>query len=118
MTTAVASLVTGRPVKAGVGMTGEVTLQGRVLPIGGLKQKLLAAHRAGLTDVVIPAGNEPDLDDVPENVRDLLHVHPVQRRTRGPRARTDLTRPSPPPSGAAALVGCRPVGAGALRACR
>jgi ATP-dependent Lon protease len=77
MTTAVASLVTGRAVKPGVGMTGEVTLQGRVLPIGGLKQKLLAAHRAGLTDVVIPAANEPDLDDVPENVRDLLHVHPV-----------------------------------------
>jgi ATP-dependent Lon protease len=77
MTTAVASLVTGRPVKANVGMTGEVTLQGRVLPIGGLKQKLLAAHRAGLTDVVIPAGNEPDLEDVPENVRDLLTVHPV-----------------------------------------
>jgi ATP-dependent Lon protease len=78
MTTALASLVTGRPVKPGVGMTGEVTLQGRVLPIGGLKQKLLAAHRAGLTDVVIPAENEPDLDDVPENVRDLLHVHPVR----------------------------------------
>src|SRR5262245_9400552 len=77
MTTAGASLVTGRPVKANVGMTGEVTLQGRVLPIGGLKQKLLAAHRAGLTDVVIPAGNEPDLEDVPENVRDLLTVHPV-----------------------------------------
>jgi ATP-dependent Lon protease len=77
MTTAVASLVTGRPVKANVGMTGEVTLQGRVLPIGGLKQKLLAAHRAGLTDVVIPAGNEADLEDVPENVRELLTVHPV-----------------------------------------
>jgi ATP-dependent Lon protease len=77
MTTAVASLLTGRPVKPGVGMTGEVTLQGRVLPIGGLKQKLLAAHRAGLTDVVIPADNEADLDDVPEHVRDLLHVHPV-----------------------------------------
>jgi ATP-dependent Lon protease len=78
MTTALASLVTGRPVKANVGMTGEVTLQGRVLPIGGLKQKLLAAHRAGLTDVVIPIDNEADLDDVPENVRDLLHVHPVR----------------------------------------
>jgi ATP-dependent Lon protease len=78
MTTAVASLVTGRPVKAGVGMTGEVTLQGRVLPIGGLKQKLLAAHRAGLTDVVIPADNEADLEDVPEHVRGLLHVHPVR----------------------------------------
>ena len=70
MTTALASLVTGRPVKPGVGMTGEVTLQGRVLPIGGLKQKVLAAHRAGLTDVVIPIDNEPDLDDVPEQVRE------------------------------------------------
>jgi ATP-dependent Lon protease len=78
MTTALASLVTGRPVKANVGMTGEVTLQGRVLPIGGVKQKLLAAHRAGLTDVLIPADNEPDLDDVPEQVRADLHVHPVK----------------------------------------
>jgi ATP-dependent Lon protease len=78
MTTALASLLTGRPVKPGVGMTGEVTLQGRVLPIGGVKQKLLAAHRAGLTDVVIPVDNEPDLDDVPEQVRALLHVHPVR----------------------------------------
>jgi ATP-dependent Lon protease len=78
MTTALASLVTGRPVKANVGMTGEVTLQGRVLPIGGVKQKLLAAHRAGLTDVVIPIDNEPDLDDVPEQVREQLHVHPVR----------------------------------------
>jgi ATP-dependent Lon protease len=78
MTTALVSLVTGRPVKPNVGMTGEVTLQGRVLPIGGLKQKLLAAHRAGLTDVVIPMDNEPDLDDVPEQVRELLNVHPVR----------------------------------------
>jgi ATP-dependent Lon protease len=78
MTTALASLLTGRPVKPTVGMTGEVTLQGRVLPIGGVKQKLLAAHRAGLTDVVIPFDNEPDLDDVPEQVRDDLHVHPVK----------------------------------------
>jgi ATP-dependent Lon protease len=77
MTTALASLVTGRPVKAKLGMTGEVTLQGRVLPIGGVKQKLLAAQRAGLTDVIIPADNEPDLDDVPEQVREQLHVHPV-----------------------------------------
>lgn len=78
MTTALASLVTGRPVKPNVGMTGEVTLQGRVLPIGGLKQKLLAAHRAGLTDVVIPIDNEADLDDVPEQIRSLLNVHPVR----------------------------------------
>ena len=78
MTTALASLVTGRPVKPGVGMTGEVTLQGRVLPIGGLKQKVLAAHRAGLTDVVLPIDNEPDLDDVPEVVRAAMHFHPVR----------------------------------------
>ena len=78
MTTALASLVTGRPVKPDVGMTGEVTLQGRVLPIGGLKQKVLAAHRAGLTDVVIPIDNEPDLDDVPESVREQVHFHPVR----------------------------------------
>ena len=58
-------------------MTGEVTLQGRVLPIGGLKQKVLAAHRAGLTDVVIPIDNEADLDDVPESVREQVRFHPV-----------------------------------------
>ena len=65
MTTALASLLTGRPVKHTVGMTGEVTLQGRVLPIGGLKQKVLAAHAAGLTDVILPERNRQDLDDVP-----------------------------------------------------
>ncbi|BBF99503.1 Lon protease [Pseudonocardia saturnea] len=77
MTTALASLASGRPVRSSVGMTGEVTLQGKVLPIGGVKQKLLAAHRAGLTDVIIPKRNEPDLDDVPESVRSELRVHPV-----------------------------------------
>ncbi|WP_028938296.1 endopeptidase La [Pseudonocardia spinosispora] len=77
MTTALASLATGRPVKANVGMTGEVTLQGRVLPIGGVKQKLLAAHRAGLTEVIIPKRNEPDLDDLPESVRSQLKIYPV-----------------------------------------
>ena len=77
MATALASLLTGRPVKHTVGMTGELTLQGRVLPIGGLKQKVLAAHAAGLTDVVIPERNRADLDDVPENVRDELKFHPV-----------------------------------------
>ena len=77
MTTALVSLLTGRPVKHTVGMTGEVTLQGRVLPIGGLKQKVLAAHAAGLTDVVIPERNRADLDDVPEDVRDEMSFHPV-----------------------------------------
>jgi ATP-dependent Lon protease len=75
MITALASLLTGRPVNASVGMTGEVTLQGRVLPIGGLKQKVLAAHAAGLTDVVLPERNEPDLEEVPEDVRKRLHFH-------------------------------------------
>jgi ATP-dependent Lon protease len=77
MTTALASLASGRPVRSTVGMTGEVTLQGRVLPIGGVKQKLLAAHRAGLTDVIIPKRNEPDLDEVPASVLEQLRVHPV-----------------------------------------
>jgi ATP-dependent Lon protease len=77
MTTALASLLTGRPVKHTVGMTGEVTLQGRVLPIGGLKQKALAARAAGLTDVIIPERNRGDLDEVPEDVRKALTFHPV-----------------------------------------
>ena len=77
MATALASLLTGRPVKHTVGMTGEVTLQGRVLPIGGLKQKVLAAHAAGLTDVILPERNRGDLDDVPEDVREQMTFHPV-----------------------------------------
>jgi ATP-dependent Lon protease len=77
ITTALTSLLTGRPVKHTVGMTGEVTLQGRVLPIGGLKQKVLAAHAAGLTDVVIPERNRGDLEDVPEEVREAMTFHPV-----------------------------------------
>jgi ATP-dependent Lon protease len=75
MTTALVSLLTGRPVKPTVGMTGEITLQGQVLPIGGVKQKVLAAHRMGLTEVVLPKRNGPDLDDVPENVRDQMTFH-------------------------------------------
>jgi ATP-dependent Lon protease len=77
MTTALVSLLTGRPVKHTVGMTGEVTLQGRVLPIGGLKQKVLAAHAAGLTDVIIPERNRADLEEVPEEVREAMSFHPV-----------------------------------------
>jgi ATP-dependent Lon protease len=77
MTTALASLLSGRPIKHTVGMTGEVTLQGRVLPIGGLKQKVLAAHAAGLTDVILPERNRPDIEDVPDDVRDQLAFHPV-----------------------------------------
>jgi ATP-dependent Lon protease len=77
MSTALASLLSGRPVKHTIGMTGEVTLQGRVLPIGGLKQKVLAAHAAGLTDVILPERNRADLDDVPEEVREAMTFHPV-----------------------------------------
>ena len=77
MTTALVSLLTGRPVKHTVGMTGEVTLQGRVLPIGGLKQKALAAHAAGLTEVFMPERNRGDLDEVPEEVREQVAFHPV-----------------------------------------
>jgi ATP-dependent Lon protease len=77
MTTALASLLSGRAVRHTVGMTGEVTLQGRVLPIGGLKQKVLAAHAAGLTDVILPERNRGDLDDVPADVREQMTFHPV-----------------------------------------
>ena len=79
MTTALVSLMTGRPVSPSVGMTGEVTLRGRVLPIGGVRQKVLAAHRAGLTTVVLPERNGPDLDDVPEAVRQLMTFHLATR---------------------------------------
>ena len=78
MTTALASLLSERPVKASVGMTGEVTLQGRVLPIGGVKQKVLAAHRAGLREVILPQRNEGDLDDVPDQVRQDIAFHLVE----------------------------------------
>jgi ATP-dependent Lon protease len=77
MLTALVSLLTGRPVKHTVGMTGEITLQGRVLPIGGLKQKALAAYAAGLTDVVMPERNRGDLDKIPSEVREHITFHPV-----------------------------------------
>jgi ATP-dependent Lon protease len=78
MVTALASLLTGRPVKSTVGMTGEVTLQGRVLPIGGLKQKVMAAQAAGLTEVILPERNEADLDDLPADVRKQMQFYPVR----------------------------------------
>ena len=77
MVTALVSVLTGRPVRSDVGMTGEVTLSGRVLPIGGVKQKLLAAQRAGVSTVFIPSRNEPDLDDVPAEILAQLDVRPV-----------------------------------------
>src|SRR6204780_395629 len=75
MTTALVSLLRDEPIRAHVGMTGEVTLQGRVLPIGGVKQKVLAAHRAGLTDVILPERNGADLEDVPEEFREAMTFH-------------------------------------------
>lgn len=78
MTTALVSLLTGRTVRNEVAMTGEVTLSGRVLPIGGVKQKVLAAHRAGVTEVILPARNGPDLDDLPDDVREAVTVHLVE----------------------------------------
>ena len=77
MVTAIVSVLTGIPVRKEIAMTGEVTLRGRVLPIGGVKQKLLAAQRAGLKTVFIPARNEPDLDDVPAEVLAALDVRPM-----------------------------------------
>ena len=77
MATALASLLTQRPVKHTVGMTGEITLQGRVLPIGGLKQKVLAAHAAGITDIIIPERNRADLVEIPTNVLEDVTFHPV-----------------------------------------
>ena len=79
MTTALVSLLTGRPVRSDVGMTGEITLRGQVMPIGGLKEKVLAAHRAGLKKVILPKLNEPDLDDLPEEVRNEMEFFPVER---------------------------------------
>ncbi|HEX3540016.1 MAG TPA: endopeptidase La [Acidimicrobiales bacterium] len=75
MTTALVSLLSNRAIRPEVGMTGEITLQGKVLPIGGVKQKVLAAHRAGLTEVILPSRNGPDLDDVPETVREQMTFH-------------------------------------------
>ena len=75
MTTALVSALTGRPVRPEIAMTGEVTLQGKVLPIGGVKQKVLAAHRSGVTEVILPRRNEDDIDDVPQRVRDTMTFH-------------------------------------------
>ena len=78
MCTAVVSVVTGIPVRADVAMTGEITLRGQVLPIGGLKEKLLAAHRGGIKHVVIPSENEKDLREIPDNVKENLTIHAVK----------------------------------------
>src|SRR5207344_1228652 len=77
MSTALVSAMSGRPVRKDVAMTGEITLRGRVMPIGGLKEKVLGAHRAGIKDIVLPKDNEGDLEDIPEDVRQALKFHPV-----------------------------------------
>lgn len=79
MAAAMASLLSGRAVRSDVGMTGEITLRGRVLPVGGIKMKILAAHRAGLKSVILPKRNEPDLEELPEDVRRDLRFHLVDR---------------------------------------
>jgi ATP-dependent Lon protease len=78
MCTALVSALTKVPVRSEVAMTGEITLRGRVLPIGGLKEKLLAAHRGGITTVIIPDENRKDLADIPENITSSLEIHPVR----------------------------------------
>ncbi len=78
MCTALVSALTDTPVKADVAMTGEITLRGEVLPIGGLKEKLLAAHRGGITKVLIPEENEKDLAEIPKNIKDKLTIVPVK----------------------------------------
>ncbi|MCX6026579.1 MAG: endopeptidase La, partial [Chloroflexi bacterium] len=94
MATALISLVAGRPVRSDLGMTGEITLRGQVLPIGGLKEKVLAAHRAGLKAVILPKRNMRDLDDIPEDVRTQLTFIPVERMEEVVAAA--LTRPRAP----------------------
>ena len=132
MTTALVSLLTGRTVKAGVGMTGEVTLQGRVLPIGGVKQKVLAAQRAGLDTVILPQRNGPDLDDVPEAVREVMTFHLVDdvrdvldARARGRRRSRRRSRPDgrprpalPPRGGGVSSPPCRCSSSGDSRSSR
>jgi len=73
ITTALISLLTDRPIKSDIGMTGEITIRGQVLPVGGIKEKMLAAHRAGLKTIILPRLNEPDLDDLPEEIRKSLN---------------------------------------------
>jgi ATP-dependent Lon protease len=75
--TALGSMLTGRPVRKTIGMTGEITLQGRVLPIGGVKQKVLAAQAAGLSEVLLPQDNVADLEEIPADVRERMQFHPV-----------------------------------------
>ncbi len=79
MLTALVSLLSERPVRKGVAMTGEITLRGHVLPVGGIKEKILAAHRAGIREVILPAQNAKDLEDIPQNVKEEMTFHFVER---------------------------------------
>ncbi|HEX7556344.1 MAG TPA: endopeptidase La, partial [Leptolinea sp.] len=79
MTTALVSLLTNRPIRPDLGMTGEITLRGQILPVGGIKEKMLAAHRAGLKIIILPKLNEPDLEDIPLEIRNEIEFHPVER---------------------------------------
>jgi ATP-dependent Lon protease len=78
MATSLVSVLSGRPVRNDIAMTGEITLRGEVLPIGGVKEKVLGAVRAGITRIVLPKRNEPDLEDLPEEVRSTLEIYPVE----------------------------------------
>ena len=79
ITTALVSAITGKAVRSDIAMTGEVTLRGNVLPIGGLKEKSLAAHRSGISTIFIPKGNVKDLDDIPQAVKDTVRYVPVEK---------------------------------------
>jgi ATP-dependent Lon protease len=79
MLTALTSLLTGRKVKKNLAMTGEITLRGQVLPVGGIKEKVLAAHRAGIREIILPKPNQKDLEDVPETVKNQITFHPVEK---------------------------------------
>jgi len=102
MATALASALTKIPTRRDVAMTGEITLRGKVLPIGGVKEKVLAAHRAGVTNIVLPRDNEKDLADIPKNVLDTLDVHMVS--TMDEVLRIALAEPLPPRIAAAPVV--------------
>ncbi|NMB60478.1 MAG: endopeptidase La, partial [Chloroflexi bacterium] len=79
MTIALVSLLTDRPIRPDLGMTGEITLRGQILPVGGIKEKMLAAHRAGLKTIILPKLNEPDLDDIPQEVRNDMKFYLVEQ---------------------------------------
>src|SRR5208282_5223565 len=99
MFSAVASLLLRCPVRRDVAMTGEITLRGSVLPVGGIKEKLLAAHRAGIREVLVPARNEPDLEELPKDIREAMHIHLIKRVDEVLALVLDpnATPPAPPP---------------------